>query len=458
MIVGIIMAVELVIKKDLEPATIIFSQVLERTARNTQENYFAKFKQWFRVYERNIAPDQAFNMLDFLQYKLQDLLQKRANGSLMHSSIRQYKAVLNFGIACVTAVIEDKKEIVPLAQKEFWLKYAKNVPYLDLHELAKSVLTISDEPTEVLKYLNKQAAEKNQTSTQKLKYLPNDIYQIIVNDRNKSRKLLRDFVFFNCIFGLRPVEWLYSNLNVGNKSDDGLLDCCLVVKNAKNTHGRACGDKRRIHFTETSEFVDALCSFMSDLEKEDRACYQKSGVRFALKNNGENEGVFSDTHYTGVFEVLQQQLNRLMRRDDCNVILRKIYTAKRNSQKYHLGKSQSKEKGKNVAVVTMQYPTLYSTRHQAIANCKQAGYDSVQIAALFGHISPYTADKHYARKQKGNGTGTKLRPDRENMQIILDNKAKLRAISEKYIGSPENQSPTPIGQHKPSSKSNSFSM
>lgn len=44
--------------------------------------------------------------------------------------------------------------------------------------------------------------------------------------------------------------------------------------------------------------------------------------------------------------------------------------------------------------------TLYSIRHQAVANAKAADVDDIEIAAVFGHISVRTSKERYGRKTR----------------------------------------------------------
>ena len=47
-------------------------------------------------------------------------------------------------------------------------------------------------------------------------------------------------------------------------------------------------------------------------------------------------------------------------------------------------------------------PSLYSCRHQLIANLKSAGYSLVDIACISGHLTDATASEHYGKKKFGN--------------------------------------------------------
>ena len=66
-----------------------------------------------------------------------------------------------------------------------------------------------------------------------------------------------------------------------------------------------------------------------------------------------------------------------------------------------------------------QQVSLYSTRHQAVANAKFAGFSDLQIAAIFGHSSTSTARRHYGKVGSASGR-SKLSPHPINMkQVVL---------------------------------------
>jgi hypothetical protein len=58
--------------------------------------------------------------------------------------------------------------------------------------------------------------------------------------------------------------------------------------------------------------------------------------------------------------------------------------------------------------------TLYSARHQFIADAKASGLTLYEIAALVGHASIRTASEHYGKKKVGR-RGRKIRNDDDGM-------------------------------------------
>ena len=62
-------------------------------------------------------------------------------------------------------------------------------------------------------------------------------------------------------------------------------------------------------------------------------------------------------------------------------------------------------------------PTIYSTRHQAVANARADGLSQKEIAALFGHSSTNTARRHYGKRTAGY-PGRTMRPAPESLQAV----------------------------------------
>lgn len=59
-----------------------------------------------------------------------------------------------------------------------------------------------------------------------------------------------------------------------------------------------------------------------------------------------------------------------------------------------------------------EMPTIYSTRHQAVANARADGQTQQEIAALFGHSSTNTARRHYGKKYAGySGRSMRAAPE-----------------------------------------------
>ncbi|MBK1794105.1 hypothetical protein JHL21_06285 [Devosia sp. WQ 349] len=75
------------------------------------------------------------------------------------------------------------------------------------------------------------------------------------------------------------------------------------------------------------------------------------------------------------------------------------------------------------ACMSLQVPvfSLYTTRHQAIANKKSTSSDE-QVAAFAGHVSIYTAQKHYAPKGKAWKVDNTAKPSPQMVQRVRERK------------------------------------
>lgn len=95
--------------------------------------------------------------------------------------------------------------------------------------------------------------------------------------------------------------------------------------------------------------------------------------------------------------------------------------------------------------------SLYSARHQAIANWKAAGLSRVEIAVLAGHASIMTAAEKYGRRSSG-WSGVKAIPSavQEELKIALEREEEyearmltMRQARKPIEPAPRPQSPTP---------------
>lgn len=163
--------------------------------------------------------------------------------------------------------------------------------------------------------------------------------------------------------GLRPTEWFNASVEMYG---DGAR---VIVGNAKATHGRAHGQTRTLLF----EALD---------DKEIWALRLVHGWATAWAAAGR-----------------ASELQKL--------VADRLYRAARQA----LGRRDA-------------YPSLYTFRHQAIANWKTE-HGTVEVAALCGHAVIETATKHYAgRSRAWRGRRPSLaRPSPENVQAVLTARA-----------------------------------
>lgn len=188
---------------------------------------------------------------------------------------------------------------------------------------------------------------------------------------NKSQlRTLTLFLKANLMVGLRPVEWadvsFFSEYDPQRAKKTGQLG--LSIKNAKVSKERGNGEFREI----------ILHNIRADQLSVLRE-YREVVYAF-IENNP--DVIIRDGLYYSFYKNLQQQL--------------------KNFQKKH-----GFEGGES----------LYSTRHQCVANAKKRGLSRVEVAAMFGHKSPATAEAHYGRKSDGKG-GVGFLPSVMSMEAV----------------------------------------
>lgn len=166
-----------------------------------------------------------------------------------------------------------------------------------------------------------------------------DIDLALKKSNNKWSNPLRIWLRAARSTGLRPIEWKSSHINKEENT--------IIVKNAKNTNGRANGDNRTISL-----------------------------------NHLENDKIKDiELHLDIIKQIIE------------NNLWDKYYIGCSNLLKYTSRKIWPKKK---------KYPTLYSCRHQFSADMKASGCTKSEVAALMGHASDLTAQEHYGKKIHGN--------------------------------------------------------
>lgn len=211
------------------------------------------------------------------------------------------------------------------------------------------------------------AKTSSNTSGRKMKHVTDEAFKALkkgmakrIAEGHKHAKGLAAFLDASFSTGLRPVEWCFSSEGVHEETGREILR----VRNAKHTNGRANGEYREI-------FIDELVS------------YEREAIRATL----------------------------LYCKADDDDGAEKIITALRNE----LGIVRSS------AIVTAKRPqssvTLYSFRHQFIANAKATFEEPVLISAMVGHNSTKTAFEHYG-KRRFSSTKVRVSPTPESVEAV----------------------------------------
>jgi bisphosphoglycerate-dependent phosphoglycerate mutase len=160
--------------------------------------------------------------------------------------------------------------------------------------------------------------------------------------------------------GLRPTEWKNVSLQLDDRGRK-----TLVVKNAKNTNGRAHGETRTL-------IIEAL-------KKDDLDIIEThvNNVRYFCRDG--------DDGFTHLY-------------DSCRRLIREIADRLWSSRKKH--------------------PTLYTARHIFAADIKNK-FDSYGVAALMGHASTRTASSHYAPKWSTANGGSSIEPSDNDLNVVV---------------------------------------
>lgn len=241
------------------------------------------------------------------------------------------------------------------------------------------------------------------TSATKLKFFsPKALSDLTDYTREATRSLHAGtalaFVRANLLVGLRPIEWFQASLcsylhpdyafGLDTEKHTGPLDrapgktvLALHVVNAKNTHGRANGEARDILLENIS--VDDAATIRH---------YLKIVREYAANEERFPPGTPIEDVSHEFYASLQHVMTKAWRK-----------------------KGYSRD----------ARPTLYSTRHQAVANCKASGLTNREIAALFGHVSTTTAKKHYGKKSNGWAKNT-FRPSPESVAAVKVIEARIQ--------------------------------
>lgn len=441
-------------------------RVLEQTSEKTRANYLKRFKSLCKRIDKSalstgVSKRQAFDV------EIQSIEDKRSSGMLKQSSVRQYKASILYGLTCAYELSKassaeddgnkdkDRVHLLP-EDKELILGLTNELSPNDLSELYDKVSAWQSEDAATAKLLDNKAHLESNTSSRKAKLFDEGLYDYIMSHDDERTLLLRMFIKLNIKLGLRPNEW-YSARLVNKEYFDLLVDGAvspklaptyglnskttdydrvliqqsryflapmypdikheyighedrpvLVIKNSKNTHGRANGSYRYI-------LLDALSDEdMQQLPDLITKLHQK---------HAETVPDFQDRSASSfdkaVAQSLQNQFKYWLDSDPkCQEILQSSYEKKLKNYTYEKSRALKSGKSWSRQEPIKEYPTLYSTRHQAVSDAKAAGMSPVVMAALFGHASVVTADRHYGRITDSWGSGM-VTPHQESINRVI---------------------------------------
>lgn len=255
----------------------------------------------------------------------------------------------------------------PTLTRASWRQYkAAVLHYIDAHapQFEHATERLRRETSAGLK-----PSSKN-TSGRKLKEVPVKAWRTIqgtlrrrIEDGHKHSNGLLHVLKATLNTGLRPNEWSFSEVGLHAQTKRTILR----IRNSKHTNGRANGAYREIFIdeltTEEREDIDRALAYCAANDDD-----EATRIRIALRDE------FRETMKSGRASAPQWKL------DHFNV-------------------------------------TLYSFRHQFIADAKTTFDDPVLISATVGHNSTATAFKHYGKRKNGRDQ-VRVYPTPESVEAV----------------------------------------
>lgn len=332
---------------------------------STVQNYLKIIKTLKNYIRRQKINDEAKGSLGFaaaIRKKIED-------GSISRRTARMYKAAVLFWLTDQAASIQSSGRSIEEHEKA----------YLEI----KAIDT-------------KLAAKKSErTSSRKAKkFTPESLRKIkgYTLKNPSSENAARALAFFkaNLLIGLRPIEWFDASIShylhrnpdgsyIKNKKGQMKTTVAIKVINAKTSFGRGNGQTRELLMEGiTASELSNILHFMQIIQK------------FKESQRGANPEMTT----AQIAKQFYSPIQRLIRE--------RIFPTN--------GPDEDR-------------PSLYSARHQVVANMKAANIPALQIAAFMGHRSQLTSKNHYGKKSSGSGGGGfTFRPSDESIEAVIESK------------------------------------
>ncbi len=237
-----------------------------------------------------------------------------------------------------------------------WRNYKASVAYYlktqEMPEHANTVEKLSN--LGALKKTNKSTGNKKKSLTAHEEDTIRNKLSNMANSKDEA-DVGRDLLaYFECILsvGVRPIE-IHTMQLIQERPVEFEGDCYgpyLKVKNGKATNGRSFGPYRYIGLGNLSAKTIMMIEY---------------AIATAKSPTGRNGEVLT---YSEFYYNLSRKYGR---------IIKSIWPSKK------------------------QLITLYTCRHQCIANMKNSGYLAVEIAVIVGHGNDLTACEHYGKRRSG---------------------------------------------------------
>lgn len=418
---------------------------------STQMDYQRKF-------DINFSKFAHLPIVEAIEATIKDLFDRFNQSELSQATFRIYRASLCYGIA------------------SFYEQWRKNELTSELSS-SLSLMVLNDLYQQAIRKLETSEEEplfekKAETSALKAKRFEQGFYEYLVNIPKKSvtrqpRKqkaipdislayekqiriidLLKNFVKANMLVGLRPIEWREASF----MSDIATKTLIMRVKNAKHSHGRANGEYRNLVLTdigelEASYLIEYYCLYQVSLERKALDFLYKNNEFFTQQSLFIESGISSETHekmtniptnLSATHTQTYLKNTSLEQMIDANGVPQAGCADKLNralqNEMYKKYKEYLSSIGQELTDSSKR-PTLYSTRHQCIANAKSGGKDPMEIAGFFGHASDKTNRLHYGKKCHGwSGWGDfKFNPTAESILQVVGGYEFLEVCDQDYF-------------------------
>lgn len=342
---------------------------------------------------------------------VQEIIDLLEGGAIKHSTFRLYRASVCYGLSSIYLQIENE------SISDYELEEGLSLQLLS--NLYKKLITYKAKNIQTSK-------QPDRTSATKKKSFPKDFYKylekVAENEQSPDSRTseLWAFVQANLIVGLRPVEWL--NARIAYSIKDRVM--LLIVKNAKNSNGRANGDERTLRLLGISrENEECLNKYFIIFQKrlrlmalrflENHKQFQQGSTYQALKQD-HVFGQIWDDYEPSIFKSKPLSefctLKGLPKAGLADLYLRSLQREMHKIYNQFLEEEPS---------LSEKRVTLYSTRHQCIANAKSSKVNIFEIAAFFGHSSKETSSRHYGKAWSG-WSSFAYRPSLESILAVTD--------------------------------------
>lgn len=402
---------------------------------STQMDYQRKF-------DINFSKFMHLPIVDALSATVVDVFERYNQSELTHSTFRIYRAALCYGIA------------------SYYEKWRKNELDQDI-SASLSMMVLNDIYQLAIRKIDFTEDDSNldkklETSSLKAKRFDQEFYEYLVNIPKrqitrppKPRKpkpvpaidlgfdkpiriidLLKCFVKANMLVGLRPIEWLEATFFCDTQTQDLIMR----VKNAKHSHGRANGSHRVLVLVDIDEveatyLMDYFCLYQVSLERKAMDFLYKNSEYFSqqslfaesgIKTNSDDKLTNIPVNLSSTHTQTYLKNTTLEQMIDANGVAQAGCADKLNralqNEMYKKYKEYLSSIGQELTDISKR-PTLYSTRHQCIANAKAGDKEPHEIAGFFGHANIKTNRDHYGKKAYGwSGWGDfKFNPTAESI-------------------------------------------